>query len=177
MKKMSVWNLALALTLAAAAPLYAEMNPRFEALRPLLGKTWKGVFPGSTEAKPVVDVSRFELILNGQAIRNLHSINGGDYGGESLIVWDKAKDSLVYYYFTTAGFYTSGTMKAEAGGLVAHETVTGDADGITEVKSTSRVLPDGRLHVVSQYLKKGQWVEGRDVHYSEDKEAVVRFKE
>ena len=160
-----------------AVPAGAEMNPRFEPLRPLLGKTWKGVFPSSTPAKPVVDVSRFELVLNGQAIRNLHSINGGDYGGESLIVWDKAKDSLVFYYFTTAGFYTTGTLKAEAGGFVAHELVTGDADGITEVKSTSRVLPDGRLHVVSQYLKKGQWIDGRDVHYSEDKEAVVRFKE
>ena len=115
------------------------MNPRFEPLRPLLGKTWKGVFPGSTAAKPVVDVSRFELALNGQAVRILHSINGGDYGGESLIVWDKAKDSLVFYYFTTAGFYTTGTLKAEAGGFVAHEPVTGDADGITEVKSTSQV--------------------------------------
>jgi hypothetical protein len=168
---------ALVLVLAAGGPLAAEMNPRFEPLRPLLGKTWKSVFPNSTPAKPVVDVSRFELVLNGQAIRNLHSINGGEYGGESLIVWDKAKDSLVYYYFTTAGFYTTGTMKAEAGGFVAHERVTGDADGITEVKSTSQVLPDGRLHVVSQYLKNGQWVPGRDVHYSEDKDAVVRFKE
>ncbi len=55
--------------------------------------------------------------------------------------------------------------------------MTGDADGITEVKSTSQVLPDGRLHVVSQYLKKGQWVDGRDVHYTVDDTAVVRFKE
>jgi hypothetical protein len=177
MKRMLVLKMVLVLTLAAVVPLTAEMNPRFEPLRPFLGKTWKGVFPNSTAAKPVVDVSRFELALNGQAVRILHSINGGDYGGESLIVWDKAKDSLVYYYFTTAGFYTSGTMKAEAGGFVAHELVTGDADGITEVKSTSRVLPDGRLHVVSQYLKNGQWVDGRDVHYAEDKDAVVRFKE
>jgi hypothetical protein len=166
--------LALAVSVAPAA---AEMNPRFEPLRPLLGKTWRGVFPSSTPEKPVVDVSRFELVLNGQAVRNLHSINGGDYGGESLIVWDKAKDSLVYHYFTTAGFYTTGTMRAEGGALVGHETVTGDADGITEVKSESRVLADGRLRVVTQYLKKGQWVEGRDMHYVEDKDAVVRFKE
>jgi hypothetical protein len=165
----------LALTLAV--PLAAEMNPRFEPLRPLLGKTWKGAFPNSTPTKPVVDVSRFELALNGQAVRNLHSINGGEYGGESLIIWDKGKDSLVYYYFTTAGYYTTGTMKAEAGGFVAHETVIGDADGITEVKSTSQIGPDGLLHVVSQYLKKGQWVEGRNMYYDEDKNAVVRFKE
>jgi hypothetical protein len=167
----------LALALAVSIPAVAEMNPKLEPLRPLLGKTWKGVFPSSTPAKPVVDVSRFELALNGQAVRNLHSINAGEYGGESLIVWDKAKDSLVYYYFTTAGYYTTGTMKAEAGGFVAHETVIGDADGITEVKSTSQVGTDGRLHVVSQYLKKGQWVDGRNMYYSEAKDAVVRFKD
>ena len=110
MKRSVASKTVLALALAMAVPAAAEMNPRFEPLRPLLGKTWKGVFPGSTAAKPVVDVSRFELALNGQAIRVLHSINAGDYGGESLIVWDKAKDSLVFYYFTTAGFYTTGTL-------------------------------------------------------------------
>jgi hypothetical protein len=177
MKRGVASQTVLALALAVAVPASAEMNPRFEPLRPLLGKTWKGTFPSSTPAKPVVDVSRFELALNGQAIRNLHSINAGEYGGESLIVWDKAKDSLVFYYFTTAGFYTTGTLKALAGGFVAHESVTGDSDGITEVKSTSELLPDGRLHVVSQYLKNGQWVDGRNVYYSEDKDAVVRFKE
>jgi hypothetical protein len=177
MKKKTILKTFLVLVLAAALPAAAEMNPKFEPLRALLGKTWKGEFPSSTPAKPVVDVSRFELVLNGQAIRNLHSINGGEYGGESLIVWDKAKDSLVYYYFTTAGYYTTGTMKAEAGGFVADETVIGDADGVTEVKSTSQVGPDGRLHVVSRYLKKGEWVDGRNMYYSADKDAVVRFKE
>ena len=61
------------------------------------GKTGRGVFPNSTPEKPVVDVSRFELVLNGQAVRNLHSINGGEYGGESLIVCDKAKDAVVRF--------------------------------------------------------------------------------
>jgi hypothetical protein len=159
------------------APARAEMNPRFVPLKALLGKTWRGEFPTAAGAKPVVDVSRFELVLNGQAVRNLHSINQGEYGGESLVVWDKDKQSLVYYYFTTAGFYTTGTMSAEDGAVVSHEVVKGDAEGITEVKGTSRLLPDGRLHVQTQYLKNGSWVPGRDVYYVEDAGATVRFKE
>ena len=39
--------------------------------------------------KPVVDVQRCELALNGQAVRVLHSIDDGEYGSESLVVWDK----------------------------------------------------------------------------------------
>ena len=153
------------------------MSPHFEALKPLLGRTWRGAFPNSTPEKPVVDVSRFELALGGQAVRNRHSINDGEYAGESFIVWDETKQGLVYYYFTTAGFHTTGTMQVEAGVLTSHEVVTGAADGVTEVKGTMVVRPDGRLHVKTQYLKNGAWVDGRDMDYVDDPQAEVRLKE
>jgi hypothetical protein len=175
---MSHRTLTLALSaLALGGTAWGEMNPHFEPLRPLLGRTWRGTFPASTPEKPVVDVSRFEITLHGQAVRSRHSINDGDYGGESFIVWDETKQSLVYYYFTTAGFHTIGTMRVEDGALVSRETVVGAADGITEVQGTHRVLPDGRLHVRTRYLKNGAWVEGREMHYVEDPQAVVRFKD
>ena len=155
----------------------AEMNPRLAPLAPLLGKTWRGTVSPPGAAKPSVDVSRFELALNGQAVRNRHSIDDGAYGGETFIVWEEEKQSLVYYYFTTAGFYTTGTLRAEDGAIVSHETVKGSAGGISEVKAVSRLLPDGRLHVKTRYLKNGQWEEGRETHYVEDPQAVVRFKE
>ena len=164
---------AVALGLTGARAL-SETNPRLQVLAPLLGKTWRGTFPGS---RPVVDVSRFELALNGQAVRNRHSINDGEYGGETLIVWEESRQSLVYYYFTTAGFYTTGTLRVEDGAFVSHELVRGAADDIAEVKATSRLLPDGRLHVKALYLKNGQWVDGRETYYVEDPEAVVRFRE
>jgi hypothetical protein len=177
---LSVKPLCLAAALASALPALparaADLNPRLEPLKPLL-KTWRGAFPESTPEKPVVDVSRFEAALNGQAVRNTHSINDGVYGGETFIVWDQAKQALVYYYFTTGGFYTSGTMRAEEGALVAHETVMGAAGGVTEVKATFRLLPDGRLHVRSQHLKDGKWSDSRDMHYTEAPGATVRFKD
>jgi hypothetical protein len=160
---------------AVAGP--AELEPHLAPLKPLLGKTWRGVFPSSTREKPVVDISRFEAALGGQAVRNLHSINDGAYGGETLIVWDKEKQAIVFYYFTTAGFYTTGTLRAEEGGFESHEVVKGDADGVSEVKATFRLLPDGRLHAKTQYLKQGKWVDARDMHYVEAPGAVVKFKD
>jgi hypothetical protein len=159
----------------AARP--AELSPQLAPLRPLVGKTWRGEFPESKPGKPVVDVSRYEVALSGQAVRNLHSINDGAYGGESLMVWDKEKQAIVYFYFTTAGFYTTGTLREEDGAIVAHETVKGDADGVSEVKAVFRVLPDGRLHAKTRYLKQGQWVDARDMHYVEAPTAVVKFKD
>jgi hypothetical protein len=155
----------------------AELNPRLAPLRPLVDKTWRGVFPESKPGKPMIDVSRFEVALNGQAVRNLHSINDGEYGGETLIIWDQEKQALVFYYFTTAGFYTTGSMRAEDGALVSHEVVKGSAGGVSEVKATFRLLSDGRLHVKTQHLKDGHWVDGRDMHYTEAPTAAVKFKD
>jgi hypothetical protein len=154
-----------------------DLDPHLAPLKPLLGKTWRGVFPNSTPEKPVIDISRYEAVLNGQAVRNLHSINDGAYGGETLIVWDKEKQALVYYYFTTGGFYTTGTLHAEEGAFQSHEVVKGDADGVSEVKATFRLLPDGRLHAKTQYLRQGKWVDARDMHYVEAPGAIVRFKD
>jgi hypothetical protein len=177
MRNRGLTALAAAALMLWAGAAQAEMNPHFEALKPLLGRTWRGHFKNSTPEKPVVDVSRFELALGGQAVRNRHSVNDGEYAGESFIVWDETKQSLVYYYFTTAGFHTTGTMRAEGELLVSHEMVAGAADGITEVRGTFSLRPDGRLHVQTQYLKNGAWVDGRDMDYVDDPQAVVRLKE
>ena len=152
------------------------LNPHFEPLRPWLGKTWKGEFKNSTPEKPLFDVSRWERALNGKAVRVLHSVNDGVYGGETIIIWDAKKNSLVYWYFTTAGFRTEGTMKYLDDQWSAHEVVIGAGSGIAEVKSTTKLLPDGRLHVTTEYLKDGKWDAGREVYYKKTPDAHVIFK-
>ena len=169
---------ALVLTVGLACANGGEDNLA-EALKPfapLLGKTWKGEFKNSTPEKPLFDVARWERALNGQAVRVLHSVNDGAYGGETLITWDANKKSLAYWYFTTAGFRTEGTMKHEGGQWIGQESVAGAAGGITEVKSTSKILPDGRLQVKAEYLKDGKWDGGREVVYKLAPEAKVIFK-
>lgn len=162
---------------AAAKPAEKEkLHKQLEPLRGFLGKTWKGEFAKSTPEKPVIDISRWERALNGNAVRVLHSVNDGQYGGETLIMWDSKKQALVYFYFTTAGFRTSGEMTIKDDKVVSHETVTGAADGITEVRATSELRADGTLHSKSEYLKEGRWVPGHEVHYKESPDAKVVFK-
>ena len=166
--------------LAGAASLVAadspSLHPRLEPLRPMLEKTWKGTFKSSTPEKPVVDVARWERALNGKAVRILHSVNNGAYGGESLVTWDEAKQSVVYHYFTTAGFMTTGTMSFKDGKVTTHEVVKGKADGVTEVRGETELRPDGTLGVKTEHLKNGEWSAGREVIYKEDPEARVVFK-
>ncbi len=179
MNQRITFELAVAFTFIAGLAVAADQDQLDEPLKPfapLLGKTWKGEFKNSTSEKPVFDVTRWERALNGKAIRVMHSVNDGAYGGESLIMWDAKRNTVAYWYFTTAGFRTEGTMKHEDGQWIAHETVSGAAGGVTEVRSTTKILPDGRMHVKAEYLKDGTWGVGREVHYKEAPDAKVVFK-
>jgi len=147
-----------------------------EPLRPFLGKTFKGPFANSTPEKPTFDVMRWERILNGQGIRITHSVNEGAYGGETIVTVDPKSSQLQYHYFTTTGMMTRGSMSTKENTLTSHEEVIGNADGITEVKSTTILKPDGKIHVKSQYFKKGEWVQGHEILYTENPTAAVIFR-
>ena len=177
MKPQRVLLLAVLLGLTFKA-MAAEptLNSHLEVLRPLLGKTWRGVFNGSKPDKPTVDVARWERALNGQAVRMVHSINQGAYGGETLFMWNEKSKAVEYFYFTTAGFMTTGTMTFQNGKIETHEEVNGEAGGVTEVRATSEILPEGAFHVKAEYRKGGEWTLGHEVTYKEDPKAEVVFK-
>jgi hypothetical protein len=124
----------------------------------------------------VIDVMQCERALNGKAVRSLHSSNGGDYGGETIYTWDAEKKQLGYHYFTTAGFMTKGTLTVKDGKWISHEKVTGSSGGVTEVRGTSQVKPDGTLHVKTEHLKEGKWDVGHEEIYREDAKAKVVFR-
>jgi len=143
------------------------------AAYPFIGKTFRGELKDSTPDKPMFDVSRWEIALAGKAVRNLHSVGDGAYCGETIIFWDAAAGSLVYFYFTSGGFYTQGTMRVEGTKFIAHEKVVGEVEGITEVRATGELLADGSLKTSSEYLKGGEWVPGHGAVYHEAPDAKV----
>lgn len=153
-----------------------QLDAHLEAFRPFLGKTWRGEFKDSKPERPLFDVARWERALNGKAVRILHSVNRGDYGGESIIFWDAEQKEVRYHYFTTAGFHTTGTVTAADGKFAMSEKVSGNASGITEVKSTYELRPDGTLLSKATYLKDSQPSGDREILYREDPKAEVQFK-
>jgi hypothetical protein len=163
-------------TLSVYAADQPSLDRHLEPLRPLLEKTWKGKFEGGKPDKPTVDIMRWERALNGKAVRILHSINDGVYGGETIIRWDERKQTVVYYYFTTGGFMTVGTLTLKGGKFATHETVEGGRDGVTEVRATTELRPGGTVHVKAEYMKDGKWQTGHEVNYREDPTAKVVFR-
>jgi hypothetical protein len=177
MKAFYYWCvLAWCVPFAMSAAEQPALDAHLEPLRPLLGKTWKGTFKSSQPGKVTIDIMQWERALNGKAVRVLHSVNEGSYGGEAIYMWDEKKQVLTYHYFTTAGFMTVGTMSFKENKLISHEVVTGRGGGVTEVRGTSEFLPSGAFRVQTEHLKDGKWEPGREVIYQEDTEAKVVFR-
>ena len=157
--------LALAALVALAFPAAAQDWEPAEALAPLaplVGAPWQATF--EQEGDWVTDVSRYEWAMRGQALRNVHTLEGGGYGGETLI-WVEG-DSLRFVYVTSGGFTTSGTGHVRAdGALVVEEAVEGHPE-IDRVRSVSHVDAEGRLQTVTEFRRGGRaWTPGRTATY------------
>ncbi len=173
-----VLSISLLFSAAALAAEPDSLHPKLEPLRPYLHQHWQGELTQPGADKTVIDRAYWSRALNGQAIKTVHSINDGAYGGESFIFWDEAKQSLAYYYFTTGGFYTHGTMQFDPaiGQIIAVEKVENNQNGIAEVKSYSRIMPDGTMQVKSSYLQNGNWVDGHSATYHKVAQQQIIFK-
>lgn len=176
--KVLILICCLVVSSTLAAEESATLHPKLEVFRPYLGQYWQGNLAEPGSDKQTIDRSHWFRALNGQAIKTVHSINHGEYGGESFIFWDDTKNSLAYYYFTTAGFYTYGTMQfnPQSGEISALENVENNQNGITQVKSLSKIMPDGSLQVRSSYLQNNKWVEGHSAVYQPVAPQEIVFK-
>ena len=160
----------LTLLLVFIIPAHAEdtNNEKLTVFTPFIG-TWKAEFADGTH-----DVSHIDWILGGKAIRIMHSINEGDYGGEALVHWNTDKQVISYRYVTTASFYTEGKIMPNEDGFDAHETVFGNMGGITETRAGYTINGD-EFHVWSQFLKNGEWTEKTQATYTRAPDAEVKF--
>ena len=152
------------------------LEEHLRGFEPLLERTWRGNLIVATTEEPQIDVTRWERALNGRAIRCIHSLNDGEYGGETITFWDSDRQTLRYFYFTTGGFHTEGEMRVEGRRFIGHEVVTGNKQGITEVESVAELMPDGRLRTSARYLQQGHWVAGHSAVYVEDPNARIIFR-
>ncbi len=174
---MRVWCFIVALfsfVVVAAEPV---LHPELEIFRPYLDSHWEGDLTEPGKEKKMIDRSIWSRALNGQAIKTVHSINHGDYGGETMIFWDPKQKKIAYYYFTTAGFYTHGTMSynPDTKSIEALENVENNAKGITQVRSKSVLDEQGSLTVNSEYLQNGEWVKGHSALYKRVPQTEVKF--
>ncbi|MEK7264798.1 MAG: hypothetical protein AAB227_01745 [Pseudomonadota bacterium] len=146
---------------ASPAPPYEPMAK----FAPFAGKSFRGEWTGDDGAT-LVDISKYELILNGRALQSTHRLQGKDYGGRTIFFYDEGSKTYIYHYFTTAGFHTTGTSNFIDGNLVSEEKVEGH-DKIALVRSKATFGPDAILIDVVYVGKDGSETPGGHRVYKE----------
>ena len=171
-------GLALALLLLGGAqaeatpddPPVAVARTSAEALAafdPLVGGVWRGA---SISDPAIIDELTFERVAGGQAIRSIHSVNGGAYTGETLIVFDPGPKLLTSFYATNGGFYTTGTAEARGPGRFVFDQVVHGLDGVEAVQATT-AYENGVYSIRSRHRVRGEWVETGGFDYRRVAEA------
>jgi hypothetical protein len=156
--------------MAQPAPAPTAAAGTYAPFAPMIGKTWRGT---GTGAEAVEDIQTWDWAVGGHAVRIVHSVNGGAYGGETLIFHDKDSGDYIFHYFTSGGFHTTGTIKPSAPGTFEiAETVHG-VDGLDALRSTGVLGEDGVYRVRSSVEKDGAWTEVGGFDYREDSTATV----
>lgn len=168
----------LALFSCSSGAAEMVLHPELEIFRPFVDSHWEGDLTEPGKDKKMIDRSSWSRALNGQAIKTMHSINDGDYGGETMIFWDQKQQKIAYYYFTTAGFYTHGTMtyNATTKSIEALEYVENNKQGITQVRSSSVLDDTGVLKVSSEYLQNDKWIKGHSAVYKRVPKTGIKFR-
>lgn len=170
--------LCISLVMFPAAALLAEDAVPADPLAmfdPLVGKTWIGEGTAG-EVGGKTDVITWQRIMGGKGVQSSHSINRGEYGGVTVFFFDPVEKTVMFHYFTTANFHSTGTVeKADNGDIVAVERIHG-LEGLPEVRGRI-VFNEKGWETRASYLENGEWVEGDGFRYVEAPGERVVFRD
>tara|TARA_B100001758_G_scaffold98401_1_gene84108 strand:- start:221 stop:748 length:528 start_codon:yes stop_codon:yes gene_type:complete len=142
------------------------LSEHLTGLKPFIGNTYKGNFINSTKENPMTDVLSFERALNGNAVKVTHSVNNGEYGGETMVMWNSEKEGLQSWYFTSAGSLTIQNVQIKKDTFISIEDVAGNKNGITKVKTIIEVLHGNQIQKRTKYLMNNLWKDGSEIIYN-----------
>ncbi len=135
-------------------------------MKPFIGNTYKGDFINSTKENPMFDVLSFERALNGNAIKVIHSVNNGEFVGETMVMWNPEKGGLQSWYFTSAGSLTIQNVQIRKNTFISIENVERNQNGITKVKTIMEVLNEDQIKKRTKYLMNNMWKDGSETLYN-----------
>ena len=164
--KQFLYFLLPALIVSAQTKSEPPLSDHLIEMKPFIGNTYKGDFINSTKENPMFDVLSFERALNGNAIKVIHSVNNGEFVGETMVMWNPEKGGLQSWYFTSAGSLTIQNVQIRKNIFISIENVERNQNGITKVKTIMEVLNEDQIKKRTKYLMNNMWKDGSETLYN-----------
>jgi hypothetical protein len=144
---------------AVAGPVAAQevVPEHFRHLAPLVGSCWRGAFPDGGQT----DEHCFEWVYGTTYIRDHHVVRGGetDYQGETLFAWDVERQIVVYWYWSSAGGVSTGSVQV-AGAELRFPDEVHRQDGATRTfRSVWRMIDADRYLAITEEQTDQVWDE------------------
>ena len=163
--KQFLYFLLPALIVSAQTKSEPPLSDHLIEMKPFIGNTYKGDFINSTKENPMFDVLSFERALNGNAIKVIHSVNNGEFVGETMVMWNPEKGGLQSWYFTSAGSLTIQNVQIKKDTFITIENVEKNQNAITKVKTIIEVLHGNQIKKRTKYLMNNLWKDGSETIY------------
>ena len=151
-----------------------DLSYRLRGFEPFIGKYFKGSINNVSKLKSSSEVIYFQRILNGQAIRISHSINHGEFGGETIIAWNDSNNLLESIYFSTGGTIKKSIVEIKDHKVILLEDLIND-NSIKKVKTTYKLLLNGNLEKEIKYYIDKTWRKSHVLIYKNDKNSKLIF--
>ena len=165
MKRFSYILLPILLVLGQTKPK-PFLSEHLIKMKPFIGNTYKGNFINSTKENPMIDILSFQRVLNGNAVKVIHSVNNGEFGGETMVMWNPEKERLQSWYFTSAGSLTIQNVQIKKDTFISTQNVERNKNGITKVKTIIEVLHGNQIKKRTKYLMNNLWKDGSETIYN-----------
>jgi hypothetical protein len=171
MRSFLIITLAFIIQPAVAAEFQGK---GFDAIAPLVGKTWVGDDVNAAGER-TVSIERWEWILGGKAVRITASVNNGEVGYQLTFYIDPITHVLSFQGVGTDGPYLNGTVEIVEGKMIWKEKVIG-TPYLDLVKLTFTKSSDDTMKSSSEYFKGDKSVPGgHEFHYRVVPDAKVVF--
>ena len=93
-----------------------------------------------------------------------------------MILWDPEQESLISWYFSTAGIISNSVVEIEKNKLISIEDVSNNDNGILKIKTIYSLTKSGNLMYKIKYLMNNIWVDGYEMIYEVDSKEEIIFK-
>lgn len=153
---------ALALALALVASPACATTPAEDRLAPLafLEGCWTGTFEGAA----LRDERCYQRDLNGHVLRDVHTVVGAGYGGETLYAWNAETQRIEVMYYANDGGLMTGRVAEEGGSLWVLDARYVSESGVQHLRS--RWVREGEgFAVETDRFEDGAWVRFMRIDY------------
>ena len=93
-----------------------------------------------------------------------------------MILWDPEQESLISWYFSTAGIISNSVVEIKKNKLISIEDVSNNYNGIMKIKTIYFLTKSVILMYKIKYLMNNIWVDGYEMIYEVDSKAEIIFK-